>query len=243
MMPDEARRRFHLPVILVALAAFLAQAAAADELKPFEISYTWSYHGMTVAVSTLKLEQRDAQTWVYSSSSEPRGIGHLFPQRPRMQSVMRITADGVQPLSYHATAGTSSTARDINVSFDWEHNRVTGVYENTKVDMPLPPGTQDDLSVQIALMVDLLRGQVPSTFLLLEKNGARKHFYTREGTETLSTKIGSVPTVIYRSVAEYSPRATRFWCAPDRGFIPMKVQQKKGDSIEWTMLLQSFKRD
>lgn len=242
-MHAEPRKRLRLGAILLMAAASWMSVAAADELRPFEVSYTWHYHGLTVAVSTLKLEQRDAQTWVYTSSSLPRGIGHLFPERPKMESVMRITAAGVQPLSYHATAGTSSTRRDINVKFDWQHNRVTGVYEDTKIDMPLPPGTQDDLSVQIALMVDLLRGQTPNTFLLLDKKGARKHYYTRENAEVIDTKIGPVPTIVYRSVAEYSPRATRFWCAPDRGYIPMKVQQKKGDSVEWTMLLESFKRD
>jgi hypothetical protein len=157
--------------------------------------------------------------------------------------VLRVTAAGVQPLSYKATAGTSSTRRDIDVKYDWQQMRVTGTYEDTRMDMPIKPGTQDDLSVQIALMVELLRGHMPDTFLLLNKTKVRLHHYTRENAETIATRIGEVPTTVYRSVAEYSPRATRFWCAPDRGYIPMRVQQKKGDSVEWTMQLETFKRD
>jgi hypothetical protein len=236
------RKRGPAAALLAALLGLLMQAAQADELVPFQISYSWSYHGMIVAVTTLELVRRDAETWVYRSKSEPRGIGRLLSERPRMESVMRVTSTGVQPLSYKATAGGSSTARDADVTYDWQTGRVSGVYDGSPLDIPLRPGIQDDLSVQIAMMVDLLRGHPPEGVLLLDKGGVRQHQYTREGEEALATKIGEVPTVIYRSAAQYSPRATRFWCAPERGYIPMRVQQTKGDSAEWTMELESLKR-
>jgi hypothetical protein len=242
-VPNRSPHRAFPRLAATLLLGGLVQAAWADELKPFEVSYTWSYHGMTVAESTLTLKHREADTWVYSSKSLPRGIGHLFPERPQMESVLRVTPSGVQPLSYKATAGTSSTRRDVNVTFDWEHQRVTGVYQDKPVDRPLQPGTQDDLSVQIALMVELLRGHSPEQFLLLDEKSARLYHYARENTETIGTPVGQVSTVIYRSQADYSPRATRFWCAPDHGYIPMRVEQKADGSVEWTMALQKLRRD
>jgi hypothetical protein len=225
-----------LAVVLMLGVAVLARAhgAVADELKSFQASYNWIWHGMTVAVSTLKLEQKD-DTWVYHSNSEPRGIGRMFAERPTQESVLKVTNSGVQPLSYKADDGTSSTKRDVNVQFDWDHNRVTGVYEDTKVDMPLQPGVQDDLSVQIALMVELLNGRTPDKFLMLDKNTFREYRFIREGEETLSTPLGSVATIIFRSQKTGSPRVTRFWCAPSRGYIPMRVEQKRGDEVQWTM--------
>ena len=221
----------------------LTATAAADELKPFEASYIWIWHGMTVALSTLNLERRDDDTWVYRSKSEPRGIGHFVSARPRMESVMRVTDAGVQPISYRADDGTSSTKRDADVQFDWDHGRVTGVYEDTKVDMPLTPGIQDDLSVQIALMVELLKGRTPEELSLLDKNSVREYRYVREGEETLSTPLGDVRTIVYRSQKGGSPRVTRYWCAPARGYIPMRVEQKRNDDVEWTMQIQSLKRE
>ena len=78
---------------------------------------------------------------------------------------------------------------DADVVFDWEHNRVTGVYEGAKVDMPMPPGIQDDLSVQIALMVELLRDHTPEKFSLLSGNSVREYRYSRDGEETLKTPV------------------------------------------------------
>ncbi len=44
-----------------------------------------------------------------------------------------------------------------------------------------PPGIQDDLSVQIALMVELLRGHTPEKFALLSGNSVREYRYQRDG--------------------------------------------------------------
>jgi hypothetical protein len=228
--------------VLCTVALATSGLASADELKPFEASYAWVWHGMNVAVSSLKLEQHQ-DTWLYSSKSDPRGIGKVFAERPTQQSTLRVTEAGVRPLHYKGEDGTSSTKRDVDLQFDWEHNRVTGIYEDVKVDMPLQPGTQDDLSVQIAVMVELLAGRTPDQFLLIDKNSVREYRYTREGEESLSTPLGKLDTVIFRSQKTGSPRVTRFWCAPSRGYIPLRVEQKKGDEVQWTMQVQSVKRD
>lgn len=230
-------------VFLALLALLSSTPVLADELHPFEASYKWVWHGMTVAISTLRLERQEDNKWVYRSKSEPRGLGRMFSERPIQESVLQVTQDGVHPLSYKAEDGTSATKRDANVQFDWEHKRVTGVYEDAKVDMPLPPGIQDDLSVQIALMVDLLRGHAPDKLLLINGNSTREYRYSRDGEETLKTPLGDIPTVIYRSEKQNSPRVTRFWCAPSLGYIPLRVQQKRKDDVEWTLEVQSVKRD
>jgi hypothetical protein len=229
-------------LILAGLLAILASgAAAADELKPFQASYNWIWHGMTVAVTHVKLEKSD-DTWTYTSRSEPRGIGKMLSQRPKTVSVLRVTADGVQPLSYKGDDGTSSTKRTVNVTYDWDTHRITGVYEQTQVDLPLTPGVQDDSSVQIAMMVELLRGGTPDHFSVLDKNSVREYRYKREGEEKLQTPFGAVATVIFSSQRVNSPHVNRYWLAPDRGYVPMRVQQKRGDDVQWTMEIQSLTR-
>lgn len=216
--------------------------ASADELKPFEASYAWIWHGLNVAVSTLTLE-KTGDTWSYRSRSEPRGIGKAFSERPLQKSVLRVTDAGVQPLSYQASDGTSSTRRTIDVKYDWDQGRLTGVYEDEKVDLPLTAGVQDDASVQVAMMVALLRGRTPDRFALLNKNAVRQYRYTREGEATLQTPLGNIATIIYKSERDGSPRVTRFWCAPDRGYIPLRVEQTRGKDVEWTMEIRSLKRE
>lgn len=218
-----------------------ASVAAADELQPYTATYNGIWHGMTVAVSTLKLEQT-GDTWTFSSRSEPRGIGKLasgvFP--PLQVSVVRVTDQGVVPQSFKSSGGDAS--KNVQLVYDWQTHRVTGVYEGTQVNLPLTPQVQDDGSVQLHLMVELLSGRTPSTVQLIDKNTVREYDFTRGDEATIKTAIGEVHTVVFKSQKKYSPRVTRFWCAPDRGYIPMKVQQTKGDDVQWTLEIQSLKR-
>jgi hypothetical protein len=218
-----------------------AHAAAAEEIRPFTATYSWIWNGMNVAATTVKLE-KTGDTWTYTSSSEPRGIGKLMSQRPKTVGVVRITPEGVQPLSYKGDDGTSSDKRSIDVRYDWERHRLTGVYEQTPVDLPLTAAVQDDSSIQLALMVSLLRGTVPERLELLDKNSVREYHYQRAREEVLKTPLGDISTVVYTSQKAYSPRVNSYWCAPGRGYIPMRVQQKKGDDVEWTMEIESLQR-
>jgi len=216
-------------------------AAVAGELKPYTATYNGIWNGITVAVSTLKLEQT-GDTWTFSSRSEPRGIGRMasgvFP--PLQVSVVRVTDKGVLPQSFKSSGGDPN--KSIQLNYDWQLHRVTGVYEGTQVSLPLTPQVQDDGSVQLALMVELLAGRTPPTVQLIDKNSVREYDFSRDGEATIKTPMGDVRTLIFKSQKKYSPRITRFWCAPDHGYVPMRVQQKKGDDVQWTLEIQSLKR-
>jgi hypothetical protein len=227
---------------LAACCAGLAAGAGADELKPFTASYSWTWHGMNVAVTTVRLEQH-GDHWQYGSQSAARGIGRMLSLAPKTVSVLQISGADVQPLSYQGDDGSGSDKRTVNVTYDWQHQRVTGVYEDTPVDLALTPGVQDDSSIQIALMAALLHGRTPDHFTVLDKNAVRAYQYRREGEATLKTPLGDIATVIYSSARANSPRVNRYWCAPSRGFIPLRVQQKRGDEVEWTMDIESLTRD
>ena len=227
--------------VLVAVLLGSTAAAVADELKPYKATYNGIWHGMTVAVSTLQLAQT-GDTWNFSSRSEPRGVGKLasgvFP--PLQVSVVRVTDQGVMPVTFKSSGGDA--AKSVELNYDWQAHRVTGTYEGTKVDLPLTPQVQDDGSVQLGLMVELLAGRSPATVQLIDKNSVREYEFTRDGEATIKTAMGDVRTVVFKSQKKYSPRITRFWCAPDRGFIPMRVQQKRDDDVQWTLEIQSLTR-
>jgi Protein of unknown function (DUF3108) len=242
LAPGRPRRPRSALLLLTLAVAAVTSAARADELTPYQATYAGIWHGMTVAISHLALEHT-GDTWTTRSSSSPRGIGRLaagiFP--PRQVSVVRVTASGVQPQSFRSEGGDRDKSTDL--VYDWRSARVTGLYEGAKVDQPLVPGVQDDGSVQLALIVELLAGRTPSSFRMIDRNGTREYQFAREGDATVQTPIGAVATVVYRAQKAGSPRITRFWCAPRSGYVPMKVEQTRGDDVQWTMEIQSLTRE
>jgi hypothetical protein len=221
--------------------ALAARTAAADELQPYQATYAGIWHGLTVGISHLELE-RTGDSWTYSARSEPRGMGRLasgvFP--PLQVSVVRVSGGAVQPQSFKSNGG--SAAKNTDLKYDWQAHRVTGTYEGTAVDLPLTPQVQDDGSVQLSLMVELLAGRTPATVQLIDKDSVRDYQFAREGDVKLATPLGEITTVVYRAQKANSPRVTRFWCSPERGYVPMKVEQTKGSDVQWTLLIQSLTR-
>ena len=120
-----ARARRTLSLLALAMVA-VSSAGAGDELRPYETTYAGIWHGMTVAVSRLRLEHT-GDTWTTISNSSPRGIGRLasgvFP--PRQVSVVRVTASGVLPQSFRSEGGDRAKATDL--VYDWQTAARAGV--------------------------------------------------------------------------------------------------------------------
>jgi hypothetical protein len=246
-MPQAAVR--HAPRRVLWLTAMLlgAQCATAEELQSFEATYAASGHGLG-GTSVVRLTQTGPQEWTYSSTEEPHGILRLLlPAKIVSESRLRIGANGVEPLSYRADDAAGRSSRGVDIHFDWDKGRVSGTDQGQAIDMALQPGVQNDLSVQVALIFQLLHGVTPTGFLLYDKSGIRNYRYSRDSAEELDTPMGKIPTIVYRSQKDGSPRVTRFWCAPSLGFVPLRAEQRRASSDgtssqEWLLSAVAVKR-
>lgn len=230
------------PCAALCAAGLLAGGVGAGELRPHEASYAITWKGMTAGFTTMSLRQGEAGHWTYDSVTEPRGLFRMVTDGVRQHSEMELTASGIRPLRYTGDDGSAKAERDIALRFDWERGRVSGTAEGKPVDEEIAPGTQDDLSVQVALTHALDNGGMPTSFRTYGDRGAREYTYTREGTETLATPLGMIATIVFRSQRSGSPRNTRYWCAPSLGYLPLRAQQRRNDDIEWTMDIKTLQR-
>lgn len=234
-------RNVYLSLTALLLLSPLAQA---DELQPFQASYTMSYSGLgEVMTSSVTLTQTAADQWDYKSVEKPHGLASLLaPKEVISESHLHITASGVQPLSYRADDPAGRNSHSLNIQYDWANNKITGTDSGQTIDMPLKPGVQDDSSLQISLMHDLLAGKVPAMVSIYDKSGIRDYQFTQTGTETLHTPMGDIATVIYKSQRTGSPRANLYWCAPSLGFLPLRVEQRRLNDNVWTLAATAAKR-
>jgi hypothetical protein len=234
-------RSFCLTLAALVLVAPLVQA---DELQPFQASYTMNYSGLgEVMSSSVTLTQTAPEQWDYKSVAKPHGLASLIaPKEAITESHLHVTVSGVQPLDYRVDDPAGRSSRALKIQYDWTNNKITGTDSGEKIDMPLKPGVQDDSSLQIALMHDLLAGKVPTMVSIYDKSGIRDYQFTQAGTETLHTPMGEIPTVIYKSQHTGSPRFNLYWCAPSLGFLPLKVEQKRINDDVWTLTATAAKR-
>jgi Protein of unknown function (DUF3108) len=229
---------------LAALAASAAVTPDAPQLQPFRATYSVVWRSFDAGTTELKLQHESDQQYVYSSRSNAAGLFHAFFSNEISQtSWFTVTKDGVRPDRYRGDDGSSKTARDISLDFNWETGRATGVAEDKPVDVALEPHTQDDMSIQIALMYALLKDEPPSSLRLIDKNRIKEYVYTPEGTAHLKTALGELDTTVYRSQRAGSKRVTRMWYAPSLGYVPVRGEQLREGKREWQMEIRSLDRN
>lgn len=236
---------------LVRVTAFLfatlllATAAKSDAIvpKPFTAVYEVSYRGMRAGLLTLKLSRDDATgRYTYETSADPSMLARFFISSAAMErTVMEIGPDGVRPLEWQFDDGKSSTAKDGHLTFDWARNVATGEIEGEKIELPLEPGLQDRLSIQVDVVTSLLRGEQPGTIPLIDDNRVKRYNYVKKETTPIDTKLGKLDAVVYESTREGSDRQSRFWMIPSMEYVAARAEQIRKGKVETVMVLQSVK--
>ncbi len=236
-----------LGILPLAWCAAVCGVACAQDLEPLTVQpftavYQLEWHGLIAGYSTVTLAEPTPGRYEYSSVNRARGIFRLaFPDAISEQSTFKMADGRVEPLAYREHNG-SKAKQNVSLDFDWQAGRARGTAAGKSVDQPLPPGTQDPLSVQVELMRDLIAGDPPTHFLLFDRDSAKQYQYTRENTVALDTAIGRFDTVIYRSDRPDSDRVMRLWLAPSLGYLPVQAARWRKGKVEFELRIRAVKR-
>lgn len=226
-----------LATLLVGIAT--AAGAADGQLSPFVADYDVKYGSMSVGTSRTELARGAVpEQWVIESRANASGLAKLVYGTFIFRSTFKFDGADVRPLSYRSDDGTQGSARDVALEFDWQSGRVTGRAEGAGVDIKVEPGLQDAASLLASVQVQLQRGASPRTIAMIEKNRVKYYGYTLLRSERLSTALGVLDTVVYRSARDGSRRETLTWYAPALDYLTVKVEQRK----DGKRLLQTYIR-
>jgi len=229
-------------LVFFLLAAVTAAQADPIDLKPFRASYIAEWKGMTAASSTVELAKSGDDTYTYSSINSARGVFRMaFPDALKQASTFRITDGKVVPLTFR---GIDEKDRPIDLNFDWQAKRVTGVAKERAVDLALPEGTQDAMSLQIASLRNLASGTLAGSVWMLDATKLKEYELHLEGPARIQTALGELDTIVYTSKRKgtESDRMTRTWVAPALGYLPVKAESIRGKKVEVRLLIESVDR-
>jgi hypothetical protein len=236
------------PLIAVSPLSVLAQAEPSVGLTtlaqttpaPFSAHYTADWKSINVGTSDLELKPDTAPgTYLYTWTMTARGVFRLAYSNDVIQkSWFSVIADHVRPAKYRAEEGGSSASID----FDWDGKHARGISEKKPIDLELNEGTQDVLSIQVEVMLDLKNGNLPKTFHILDKDAIKDFVYTEEGPARLRTALGELDTVVVSSRRVGNNRLLRMWFAPSLGFIPVQAERSRDGKLEFAMRITTLKR-
>ena len=230
-------------------AAAMVHAAAAGRASPqqstppsqrpvpFVATYTITWHGVTAGTSTLALRETAPQLYLYTSTDKAYGIFRIaFPHPLQQSSRFRISGGEVAPLAFQA----GGAGNDVMAQFDWQAGQVTGMAKGKLLDLKLQPGTQDPLSVQIAIMLKLKAQDAPASFWMLNTDEIDRFQYVRHGESTLDTPLGKLRTVLYTSHQPGSSKMTYLWLAPALDYMPARAEQHVKGKTQVLLEIRTF---
>jgi len=229
--------------VFMALSLLVAAgSASADpvDLKPFKATYIAEWKGVTAASSTVELKKIQSDIYTYSSVNSARGLFRMaFPDAVSQISTFKIVDGRVVPMLF---AGADEKERPINLTFDWQKKRVTGVAKEKAVDLELPDGAQDAMSLQIASLRNLASGQLAGSVWMIDATKLKEYELHLEGNARIDTELGELDTVVYTSKRHNSESFTRTWVAPALGYLPVKAQRVDGKKVLITLLIQTVEK-
>jgi len=225
--------------VLAAAAAGGTARAADASIAPFAAHYLAQWKDINVATSNLELKQdTDPDHYVYTWITTARGIFRLYRTQVSQKSWLSISADHVRPEKYRADDGSDK----VSVDYDWNELRLSGTSQGKPVQISIKDGTQDVMSIQVEVMLDLKNGNLPKTFQILDGTEVKEFNYTQEGAAKIKTALGDLDTVIVASQRTGNNRILRMWFAPSLGFVPVQAERSRDGKLEFAMRIQTLKR-
>ena len=232
---------------LAGISLLCAQAALAD--KPagptvvFPVDYDARYvvekYDSEVASLQYRLRHKAGRI-EFTTQARVSGFASLLrDDRAEERSVLRNSPEPTLQ-SYRFRRSGDAAQRNTQFHIDWQGKRGTarGDYAGKTFQLAVTQPVWDPLSVQLALMRDMLRPAPSLAYAVIHKGRLKRYVFERLADDSIE-----IDEVFYDCVVlqrRHNNRLTRFWLAKDYQFIPVLIENHKNGELDSRILLDSF---
>jgi Protein of unknown function (DUF3108) len=226
-------------LITAMLVVFLAsQVAAETELTPHTAQYKVR---ISVISGQLNTELRKtADGYVAHHVIKPTGLAKLITGGTMdVSSTFSSEVGGVKPIRFQSV-DTIRKDPDVDLTFDWTTNEVSGTVGEESVLLQLAGIAHDNVSIQYELMHDLLNGGPDKQYVLFDIDKMRVANVSIVGERQVKTKAGTFTAIGVRHQKETSSRITTLWCVEELGYLPVVIEQHRKGKLKFRATLVKY---
>ena len=232
-------RQLSRTVLALMLAAALAlPSASASELTPHRAEYKVK---ISVVSGQLNTELKaTANGYAATHVIKPTGLSRMITRGTmNVTSTFRADAQGIKPVTYHAI-DTIGDDPETLIAFNWDTNEASGTVGDEDVVLQLDGIAHDSVSIQYALMHDLLNGEPDDTYVLFDVDKMRVAEVRNVGTKQVKTKAGQYDVVGIQHQKQGSSRVTTLWCARELDYLPVIIEQHRKEKLNFRATLTEY---
>ncbi|MBT8131022.1 MAG: DUF3108 domain-containing protein [Gammaproteobacteria bacterium] len=225
---------------LILLILVVPMTLSATEISPFTAEYDVQFSGLSGEATTV-LRQNNDGAFVFENRTRAKGLARLVRPRDVVErSEFEIEMAVVRPVSFDSEDGTRRNKKGTSIDFDWSGMTASSEYEGETHSLELKEGMLDRQLVLIAMMADLANGITKNQYTVIDRNGTKTYEMSVVGRETVDVPAGSFETVKIVRGRSGSSRSSVIWCAPDLGFVTVKMEQLKDNKVIGTLSLTAI---
>lgn len=228
--------------ILLAVAS--AHAAVTD---PYTAHFDVSRGSLALGTSRFSLKPTNHNgCYVLSGEADPNFVARLFTGKVTEESRFCIDSNGVLHPQYYRHNIAGNKKKSYTLDFHWAQHQV--VYTSgtgRRKTMPLGKRDYDPLSIQIVVRRWLAASDAPAqlgtaTFPIVDADEIKHYRLQVANAGQLKTADGSFDTLLVRRVGD--KHKIRFWLARRDDWLPVRIENQKGDKESFRMNLSSLQR-
>lgn len=232
-----ARRLTTLLVLATTLLSSLSLAV--ETLVPHTAEYK-----IKISVLGGRLNTAFARTpdgYMAHSTIKPTGMARLIARGTIAEnSVFANYGDGLRPSEFHSVDTLSRGGEIVDFAFDWQQTEVTGVINGEDFQADLDGIVHDRISLQYALMYDLLNGGHRDSYSLQDAEKLKLLSVSSLGDKIVKVPFGTFETIGIQHRAGNSSRVTTLWCAKELDYLPVKIEQHRKGKLLFRALLEEY---
>lgn len=221
------------------ILACLACAAQATPPTRIVAEYDLLTRGIKLG-EVREIFTREGNRYRIVSTSKPVGLlAMLRPETILVTSEGDITPNGLRPQKF-THSRKHDTEKNNRADFDWQHGILT-VSDRTGVrHLPLPPRTQDRLSVMYQFIFSPPMPDTPLDLQVTNGSKLQSYRYLIKPSGTTNVPYGKLRTWYLHTPPEPTPWKSEIWLATERNFFPAKMALTEDNGNRVTQVLRTL---
>ncbi|AOU98609.1 hypothetical protein BI364_12145 [Acidihalobacter yilgarnensis] len=230
------------PTVPAAAATSPQAVNTAFGIPFFSAQYALKKLGLTVAKITVSFGRENGRL-IYRQVTLPAGVITWFRHDRITEESLLAPGPVPLPTEYRFLHTGDGPTKQAVIHFDRQTDEASGHMQNgDPVKVAIDPGTLDRLSLQLALMQAVAKGQKTLRFTTVETKNKLSHYDFHDlGHDTVMTPLGQLDTLHLQRVWQAKHIRFDFWLAPSLHDLPVKLIQTDGDGASLGLYLQSVR--
>lgn len=206
-------------------------------LHAYEATYEVSSEGDKLGTAVRKLNKTD-DIWRLQISSKLKKW--LLSLKSKEHSDFQIRDNQLFTNEFYSQTKISfKKNKVIQQTFDWQNQQETGNRDKKSWSLPIEYHLFDRSTHLLKLRSDLLMNKQVFDYPISYKGKRKTYSYSKENSETITTKFGEFETVkMVRTSGDDS--AFTIWLSPELNYFPVKIAQFEQDKPDVVMSLNKL---